>query len=127
MTKEFKPYVPIESKMKEFSFKAIFLGVIMAVILGAANAYLGLKAGMTVAATFPAAVIAGCRLRQQRLLRAYPHCRGRQRHGLRLSTRSHQPGIRQTPQAKLPRDHGGRRECRLPEVQPLPCGRSRAR
>lgn len=63
MSKEFKPYVSVESKMKEFSFKAIFLGIIMAVILGAANAYLGLKAGMTVAATFPAAVIAMAVLR----------------------------------------------------------------
>ena len=63
MSKEFKPYVSIESKMREFSFKAIFLGVILAVILGAANVYLGLKAGMTVAATFPAAVIAMAVLR----------------------------------------------------------------
>jgi putative OPT family oligopeptide transporter len=63
MSNEFKPYVPVDSKMKEFSFKAIFLGIILAVILGAANAYLGLKAGMTVAATFPAAVIAMAVLR----------------------------------------------------------------
>jgi putative OPT family oligopeptide transporter len=63
MSKEFKPYVSIESKMKEVSFKAIFLGVIMAVVLGAANVYLGLKAGMTVAATFPAAVMAMAVLR----------------------------------------------------------------
>jgi len=63
MSKEFKPYVPVESKMKEFSFKAIFLGIILAVVLGSANAYLGLKAGMTVAATFPAAVIAMAVLR----------------------------------------------------------------
>jgi putative OPT family oligopeptide transporter len=63
MSKDFKPYVPIESTMKEFSIKAIILGVIMAVVLGSANAYLGLKAGMTVAATFPAAVIAMAVLR----------------------------------------------------------------
>jgi putative OPT family oligopeptide transporter len=61
--KEFKPFVPVETDMKELSFKALFLGVIMAVILGAANAYLGLKAGMTVAATFPAAVISMAVLR----------------------------------------------------------------
>ncbi len=54
----FKPYVPAEQAMKEISFKAILLGIIMAIILGAANAYLGLLVGMTVAATFPAAVIA---------------------------------------------------------------------
>ena len=59
----YKPYVPPEQSMKEISFKAIFLGIIMAVILGAANAYLGLMAGMTVAATFPAAVIAMAVLR----------------------------------------------------------------
>jgi len=63
MSKEFKPYVPVESKMREFSFKAIFLGILMAVILGSANVYLGLKAGMTVAATFPAAVMAMAFLR----------------------------------------------------------------
>lgn len=60
---EFKPFVPIETDMKELTFKALFLGVILAIILGAANAYLGLKAGMTVAATFPAAVIAMAVLR----------------------------------------------------------------
>ncbi len=56
--KAYKPYVSPDQAMKEFSFKAIFLGIIMAIILGAANAYLGLMVGMTVAATFPAAVIA---------------------------------------------------------------------
>jgi len=61
--KQFKPYVPIDTDMKELTFKALFLGVILAVILGAANAYLGLKAGMTVAATFPAAVISMAVLR----------------------------------------------------------------
>jgi putative OPT family oligopeptide transporter len=49
--------------MKEMTFKALLLGVVMAVVLGAANAYLGLKAGMTVAATFPAAVISMAVLR----------------------------------------------------------------
>lgn len=59
----YKPYVPAETDMKELTFKAVFLGIILAVILGAANAYLGLKAGMTVAATFPAAVISMAVLR----------------------------------------------------------------
>ncbi len=59
----FKPYVSPEHSMKEISFKAIFLGIIMAIVLGAANAYLGLMVGMTVAATFPAAVIAMAVLR----------------------------------------------------------------
>jgi len=58
MSDEFKPFVPDSTDMREFTLKALLLGVIMAVILGAANAYLGLKAGMTVSASFPAAVIA---------------------------------------------------------------------
>ncbi|MBN1282508.1 MAG: oligopeptide transporter, OPT family [Proteobacteria bacterium] len=58
MSNELKPYVPAEAGMAEFTIKALILGVLMAVILGAANAYLGLKAGMTVSASFPAAVIA---------------------------------------------------------------------
>jgi len=61
--KEFKSFVPPETDLKEFSIKAIVLGVIMTVILGAANAYLGLKAGMTIAATYPAAVIGMAMLR----------------------------------------------------------------
>ena len=53
----FKSYVPADSNMKEFSIRALIIGLVMCVILGAANAYLGLKAGMTIAATYPAAVI----------------------------------------------------------------------
>lgn len=60
---KFTPFVPENTDMKELTFKALFLGIILAVILGAANAYLGLKAGMTVAATFPAAVISMAVLR----------------------------------------------------------------
>jgi putative OPT family oligopeptide transporter len=60
---DFTPYVPAKKTMKELTFKSLFLGVILAMILGSANAYLGLKAGMTVAATFPAAVIAMAVLR----------------------------------------------------------------
>ena len=52
-----KPLVPAEMNMKEFTLKAVLLGLIMCIVLGAANAYLGLKAGMTIAATYPAAVI----------------------------------------------------------------------
>ncbi len=61
--KEFKPFVPADSQMSELTVKAIILGVLMAIILGAANAYLGMKAGLTVAATFPAAVVAMAALR----------------------------------------------------------------
>ncbi len=53
----YKPYVPADSKMREFTIRALLLGLVMCVVLGAANAYLGLKAGMTIAATYPAAVI----------------------------------------------------------------------
>jgi putative OPT family oligopeptide transporter len=60
---DFTPYVPANKTMKELTFKSLFLGVVLAMILGSANAYLGLKAGMTVAATFPAAVIAMAVLR----------------------------------------------------------------
>jgi putative OPT family oligopeptide transporter len=55
--KPFQPYVPASSTMLEFTARALVLGLLMSVILGAANAYLGLKAGMTIAATYPAAVI----------------------------------------------------------------------
>lgn len=52
-----RPYVPETMQMKEFTFRAVLIGLVMTVILGAANAYLGLRAGMTIAATYPAAVI----------------------------------------------------------------------
>ncbi len=53
----YQPVVPESTNLREFTIKALILGVIMTVILGAANAYLGLRAGMTIAATYPAAVI----------------------------------------------------------------------
>jgi putative OPT family oligopeptide transporter len=46
-----------EPRIKEFTFRAAFLGVVMAAFMGAANAYLGLKAGMTIAATYTTAVV----------------------------------------------------------------------
>lgn len=55
--KKFRPYVPETMAMKEFTLRALLIGLIMTAILGSANAYLGLKAGMTIAATYPAAVI----------------------------------------------------------------------
>ncbi len=55
--KKFIPYVPVNTDMKEFTIRALLIGLVMCVVLGAANAYLGLKAGMTIAATYPAAVI----------------------------------------------------------------------
>src|SRR5512137_1581425 len=53
----YQPYVPEKTDQKEFTFRAILIGLVLTVILGAANAYLGLRAGMTIAATYPAAVI----------------------------------------------------------------------
>src|SRR5512137_560915 len=61
--KKYSPFVPVETDMKEFTIKALILGLVMAVVLGSANAYLGLKAGMTIAATYPAAVIGMALLR----------------------------------------------------------------
>ncbi len=55
--KKFVSYVPSNTNMKEFTIRALLIGLVMCVVLGAANAYLGLKAGMTIAATYPAAVI----------------------------------------------------------------------
>ncbi len=55
--KKFIPFVSPNTDMKEFTVRALIIGLVMSVILGAANAYLGLKAGMTIAATYPAAVI----------------------------------------------------------------------
>lgn len=52
-----KPFVPPTMQMSEFTLRALLLGMVMTAVLGAANAYLGLKAGMTIAATYPAAVI----------------------------------------------------------------------
>ncbi|HUO14829.1 MAG TPA: oligopeptide transporter, OPT family [Verrucomicrobiae bacterium] len=55
--KKHQPYVPETMQMKEFTLRALLIGLVMTAILGSANAYLGLKAGMTIAATYPAAVI----------------------------------------------------------------------
>jgi putative OPT family oligopeptide transporter len=61
--KPFEPFVPASKSMPELTGKAIVLGALMAVALGAANAYVGMRAGLTVAATFPAAVVAMAALR----------------------------------------------------------------
>lgn len=55
--KEFKPYIPAEKVTPEFTITSIVMGIILAVVFGAANAYLGLRVGMTVSASIPAAVI----------------------------------------------------------------------
>src|SRR6201993_329031 len=61
--KPYQPFVPEDAKMQEFTLRAVLLGLVMSVVLGAANAYLGLRAGQTIAATYPAAVIAMAVLR----------------------------------------------------------------
>ena len=63
MSKEFKPYVSADTNLPEFTVRAALAGLFCAVFLGAANAYLGLKAGMTIAATYPAAVLGMAYLR----------------------------------------------------------------
>lgn len=55
--KEFKPFVPASKTLPEFTSTSIILGIILAVVFGGANAYLGLRVGMTVSASIPAAVI----------------------------------------------------------------------
>src|ERR1700723_3057444 len=61
--KKHVPFVPETMEMKEFTLRAVLLGLLMTIVLGAANAYLGLRAGITIAATYPAAVIAMAVLR----------------------------------------------------------------
>ena len=61
MTKEkdaqFKPYIPADKTQPELTVTSVVMGIILAVVFGAANAYLGLRVGMTVSASIPAAVV----------------------------------------------------------------------
>jgi uncharacterized oligopeptide transporter (OPT) family protein len=61
-----EPYIPAEVNLAEITVKAIILGIVLSVLLAGANAYLGLKAGMTVSASIPAAVISMAVLRMFR-------------------------------------------------------------
>ncbi len=54
---EFKPYIPANKIVPEITVTSVIIGILLAVIFGAANAYLGLRVGMTVSASIPAAVI----------------------------------------------------------------------
>ena len=56
--KSFKPYIPAGRITPEFTVTSVVMGILLAIIFGAANAYLGLRVGMTVSASIPAAVIA---------------------------------------------------------------------
>ena len=55
--KNFKPVVPAHKRLPEFTPVSLMLGLLLAVVFGAANAYLGLRVGMTVSASIPAAVL----------------------------------------------------------------------
>ena len=55
--KNFKPYVPANENPPEFTVTSTVMGILLAIVFGAANAYLGLRVGMTVSASIPAAVI----------------------------------------------------------------------
>lgn len=55
---KFKPYIPADKITPEFTITSILTGIILAIVFGAANAYLGLRVGMTISASIPAAVIA---------------------------------------------------------------------
>lgn len=54
---DFKPYIPADRVVPEFTVTSVLIGIILAIVFGAANAYLGLKVGMTISASIPAAVI----------------------------------------------------------------------
>jgi putative OPT family oligopeptide transporter len=62
-TRTYRPFVPEHVTLRELTLRAVLLGLVMTIILGAANAYLGLRAGVTIAATYPAAVISMAVLR----------------------------------------------------------------
>jgi putative OPT family oligopeptide transporter len=55
--KKHQPFVPETMEMTEFTVRAVLVGLVLTIVLGAANAYLGLRAGITIAATYPAAVV----------------------------------------------------------------------
>src|SRR5262249_13233903 len=61
--RKYRPFVPETLEMTELTLLAVFIGLVLTLILGAANAYLGLRAGITIAATYPAAVIGMAALR----------------------------------------------------------------
>ena len=54
---QFKPFIPADKVVPEFTVLSVIIGLILAVVFGAANAYLGLRVGMTVSASIPAAVL----------------------------------------------------------------------
>ena len=53
---EFKPYIPADKVMPELTVTSVIIGILLAVLFGGANAYLGLRVGMTVSASIPAEI-----------------------------------------------------------------------
>ncbi len=54
---DFKPYIPADRVVPEFTVTSVLIGILLAIVFGGANAYLGLRVGMTISASIPAAVI----------------------------------------------------------------------
>ncbi len=54
---DFKPYVPAETEMRDFTLKAVIAGIVFGIIFGSANAYLGLRVGLTISTAIPLAVV----------------------------------------------------------------------
>ena len=103
--------------MREFTFRAVLLGLVMTAVLGAANAYLGLKAGMTIAATYPAAVIGMALLRLMKAVAARREHRANRGLDRRIGGRGrrlHHPGVRALGRVEVVRSPGrptGNRAC----------------
>ena len=55
--KEFKPHVPADTELKDFSIRALLVGGVFGILFGSANAYLGLRVGLTISTAIPLAVI----------------------------------------------------------------------
>ena len=56
----FKPHVPAETDLKDFSIRALIVGSLFGIVFGSANAYLGLRVGLTISTAIPLAVHIGC-------------------------------------------------------------------
>ena len=71
----FKPYIPAEKITAEMTATSVIMGIILSVVFGAANAYLGLRVGMTVSASIPAAVISMGAIRSSGWCAGWPSLR----------------------------------------------------
>ena len=79
----YQPYISAEQSLPEFTVKAVVPGILFGILFGAANAYLGLQAGLTISTSIPVAVMSVAAFRvfraspPSRALRAFPSFRGR--------------------------------------------------